>query len=135
MADRILTQRALNRALLARQLLLERSSLSIEDTVERVGGLQTQYAPSGYVGLWTRLAGFGRDDLTAALEEGRVVQATLMRVTIHIVSRNEFWRYAFAKLVGTWRSGTCHGSRARRSAISSTARSGCARRWPTGRRP
>lgn len=94
MADRILTQRALNRALLARQLLLERSSLSIEDAVERVGGLQTQYAPSGYVGLWTRLAGFGRDDLTAALEDRRVVQATLMRVTIHIVSRNEFWRYA-----------------------------------------
>jgi hypothetical protein len=68
-ADRILTRRALNRALLARQLLLERSSLPIDDAVDLVGGLQTQYAPSGYVGLWTRLAEFQRDDLTVALED------------------------------------------------------------------
>jgi hypothetical protein len=92
--DRILSQRALGRALLARQLLLERSSESIEAAVEQVGGLQTQYAPSGYVGLWTRLADFHRDDLTRALEERRVVQATLLRGTIHIVSRRDFWRYA-----------------------------------------
>jgi Winged helix DNA-binding domain len=92
--DRVLSQRALNRALLARQLLLERSSLSIERAIEQVGGLQTQYAPSGYVGLWSRLAAFARDDLTAALEKRIVVQATLMRVTIHLVSRREFWRYA-----------------------------------------
>jgi winged helix DNA-binding protein len=93
--DRTLTTRALNRALLARQLLLERStSLSIADAVEQVGGLQTQYAPSGYVGLWTRMGGFQRDDLTAALEDRSVVQATLMRVTIHIVSRAEYWHYA-----------------------------------------
>jgi hypothetical protein len=84
----------LNRALLARQLLLERATMSIEDAVERVGGLQTQYAPSGYVGMWTRLAGFGRDALTRALEERTVIQATLMRTTIHMVSRREFWRYA-----------------------------------------
>jgi len=94
MAGRILTQRALNRALLARQLLLERASISIEEAVEQVGGLQTQYAPSGYVGLWSRLARFERDDLTAGLEDRRVVQATLMRVTIHLVSRREFWLYA-----------------------------------------
>ena len=90
----VLTTRALNRALLARQLLLERSTLDIEAAVEQVGGLQTQYAPSGYVGLWTRLAGFERDDLTRALEGRAVVQATLMRTTIHIVSAREFWRYA-----------------------------------------
>ena len=60
----VLSQRRLNRALLARQLLLERASLSIPDALAQVGGLQTQYAPSGYVGLWTRLAGFRRDDLT-----------------------------------------------------------------------
>jgi hypothetical protein len=94
MADRILSQRALNRALLARQLLLERATMSIEDAVEQVGGLQTQYAPSGYVGLWTRLAGFRRDALTRALEDRTVIQATLMRTTIHMVSRREFWRYA-----------------------------------------
>ena len=93
MPDRILSQRALNRALLARQLLLERSTLSIPEAIEQVGGLQTQYAPSGYVGLWTRLAGFPRDALTAALEDRSVIQATLMRTTIHMVSRREFWPY------------------------------------------
>lgn len=94
MADLILTQRALNRALLVRQLLLERSTLSIPDAVDQVGGLQTQYAPSGYVGLWTRLAGFERAALTHALEDRSIIQATLMRVTIHIVSRREYWPFA-----------------------------------------
>ncbi|MBA2718195.1 MAG: winged helix DNA-binding domain-containing protein [Chloroflexi bacterium] len=94
MTDRILSRRQLNRALLARQLLLERSNVSIEEAVEQVGGLQTQYAPSGYVGLWTRLAEFRRDDLTAALEDRTIIQATLMRTTIHMVSRREFWAYA-----------------------------------------
>jgi hypothetical protein len=94
MADPILSKRALNRALLARQLLLERSPLSIPEAVEQVGGLQTQYAPSGYVGLWTRLADFQRAALTAALEDRSVIQATLMRVTIHLVSRREYWPYA-----------------------------------------
>ena len=93
-AGRTLTQRDLNRALLARQLLLERSTGSITDVVEQVGGLQTQYAPSGYVGLWTRLARFQRDDLTRALEDRSVIQGTLMRTTIHMVSRREYWRYA-----------------------------------------
>lgn len=92
--ESVLSPRALNRALLARQLLLERSKLSIVEAVEQVGGLQTQYAPSGYVGLWTRLARFERDDLTRALEDRSIVQATLLRTTIHMVSRGEFWRYA-----------------------------------------
>jgi hypothetical protein len=91
---RVLSQRALNRALLARQLLLERAPMSIEEAVEQVGGLQTQYAPSGYVGLWTRLRGFERNALTDALDDRRVIQATLMRVTIHMVSAREFWRFA-----------------------------------------
>jgi hypothetical protein len=92
--DRVLGQRALNRALLARQLLLERAPISIEEAVEQIGGLQTQYAPSGYVGLWSRLASFRRDALTEALEDRTLIQATLMRTTIHMVSRREFWRYA-----------------------------------------
>lgn len=94
MTERTLTQRHLNRALLARQLLLERSTLPIAAAVDQVGGLQTQYAPSGYVGLWTRLAGFRRGALTRALEERAVVQASLMRVTIHVVSAHEYWRFA-----------------------------------------
>lgn len=84
--DRVLTTRDLGRALLARQLLLERSSLPLERALERVAGLQTQYAPSAYIGLWSRLRGFRRELLTRALEGRRAVQATLMRATIHVVS-------------------------------------------------
>ena len=94
MSDRVLTARALNRALLARQLLLERVSRPIVDVIDQVGGLQTQYAPSGYVGLWTRIADFPRGDLTAALEDRSVIQGTLMRETIHVVSARAYWRYA-----------------------------------------
>ncbi len=90
MAERTLTERELNRALLARQLLLERASLPLSRAVERVGGLQTQYAPSGYIALWSRLEGFKRDDLTRALERRTLVQATLMRVTIHVVSARDY---------------------------------------------
>lgn len=89
-----LSPRSLNRALLARQLLLERAPISIVEAVEQIGGMQTQYAPSGYVGLWSRLATFRRDELTAALDDRSLVQATLMRTTIHTVSRGEFWLYA-----------------------------------------
>jgi hypothetical protein len=76
----------LNRAMLARQLLLERSPISVTDAIEQIGGLQTQYAPSGYVGLWSRLSGFPRAALTRALEERQAVQATLIRSTIHTVT-------------------------------------------------
>lgn len=94
MEEARLSQRDLRLALLDRQALLSRADVSIPKLLERVGGLQTQYAPSGYVGLWSRLAGFQRDDLTRALEDRSVIQATLMRGTIHLVSRREFWLYA-----------------------------------------
>jgi DNA glycosylase AlkZ-like len=87
----VLSARQINRAILARQLLLERVDLDIPTTLQRVGGLQTQYAPSGYVGLWSRLADFERDSLTRALEDRSVVQATLMRCTIHMVATDDFW--------------------------------------------
>ena len=87
----VLTTRRLNRALLARQHLLERSTGSIEDVLESVGGLQTQYAPAGYIGLWTRMDGFERNHLTEALESRRVIQGTLMRATIHLVSAADYW--------------------------------------------
>jgi len=89
-SERALSTRELNRALLARQLLLERSTLPLVDALEQVAGLQAQYAPSPYVGLWSRLADFRRDDLTRALEERRAVQATLLRVTIHVVSAADY---------------------------------------------
>src|SRR5918999_290004 len=88
---RTLGQRELNRALLARQLLLERAGLSLPKALERVAGIQAQYAPSMYVGLWSRLRGFRRHALTRALERRTVVQATMMRITIHLVSAADYW--------------------------------------------
>jgi Winged helix DNA-binding domain len=93
---RVLTQRDLNRALLARQHLLERPRLPLPRALEQVGGIQAQYAPSMYVGLWSRLDGFERDALTRALHRRSVVQATLMRATIHLVSRRDYWPFAVA---------------------------------------
>jgi hypothetical protein len=94
MSERVLSPRELNRALLARQLLLERSSLPLTRALERVAGLQTQYAPSAYVSLWSRLRDFHRDALTKALEQRRAVQGTLMRSTIHIVSATDYRLFA-----------------------------------------
>jgi Winged helix DNA-binding domain len=94
MADRMLSVRALNRALLARQLLLRRSRLSLVKAVERVGGLQAQYAPSPYIRLWSCLERFALADLDRALERKRLVQATLLRSTIHVVSAADYWPFA-----------------------------------------
>jgi Winged helix DNA-binding domain len=90
-AERVLTQRELNRALLERQFLLARKRMSLPKTLERVGGIQAQYAPSMYIGLWSRLEGFEREALTRALERRTVVQGTLMRITIHLVSASDWW--------------------------------------------
>jgi hypothetical protein len=91
-----LTERRLNRALLARQLLLERSDLPLAEVLAQVGGIQTQYAPSAYIGLWSRLADFDRAQLTSALEDHSAIQATLMRMTIHTVAATDFWPMALA---------------------------------------
>lgn len=96
MPEPVLTLRRLNRALLARQLLLERSRLPLTDALDAVGGLQTQYAPSGYIGLWSRLEDFRRATLTRALEDRSVIQATVMRATIHMVSAGDYWPFALA---------------------------------------
>ena len=94
MTERVLSTRELNRALLARQLLLERSPLPVPRALEAVAGLQTQYAPAAYVGLWSRLHDFRREDLTRALEQRSAVQATLMRSTIHTVSAEDYALFA-----------------------------------------
>ncbi len=86
----------LNRAVLARQLLLDRADIPLPRALERVAGIQAQYAPSMYIGLWSRVAGFERATLTRALEDRSVIQATLMRVTIHLVSREDYWPFACA---------------------------------------
>jgi hypothetical protein len=87
---RTLTQRDLNRALLARQLLLERSRAPLPRVLERVAGIQAQYAPSSYIGLWSRVEGFSMDSLDRALERRSVVQGTLLRMTIHLVSSRDY---------------------------------------------
>jgi hypothetical protein len=93
-AERTLIGAQLNRALLARQLLLERSDKSVPKVLERMGTLQAQYAPSMYIGLWSRMEAFDRDQLDGALERRRVAQGTLMRATIHLVSRADYWPVA-----------------------------------------
>jgi hypothetical protein len=93
---RILTTRELNRALLARQMLLKRVRLSIPTVLDRMGGLQAQYAPAMYVGLWSRTQGMERGDLTDALVRKTVIQGTLLRATIHLVSAADYWPWAIA---------------------------------------
>jgi hypothetical protein len=86
----VLTRRELNRAVLARQLLLERSTLTIARAVERLAGIQNQYAPNAYIRLCSCLEGFERAQLDRALERRSIIQASLMRETIHIASRADY---------------------------------------------
>ena len=90
MAERVLTLRELNRATLARQLLLERRRLSPVKAIEHLVGMQAQWPPAPYVGLWSRVAGFKREQLERALVRGDVVKATVMRGTLHLVSRRDY---------------------------------------------
>lgn len=90
---RTLTERDLNRALLARQLLLERANAPLPRVLERMGGLQAQYAPSMYIGLWSRVDGLERDAVTRALERRSIVQGSMMRATIHLVSKRDYWPF------------------------------------------
>ena len=96
MAERVLTLRELNRALLARQLLLERHRLSVPKAIERLGALQAQWSPAPYVALWSRLEGFAVPQLERALARKTVVKATLMRSTLHLVSSADYPVYAAA---------------------------------------
>lgn len=93
MSDRVLTPQELNRTLLDRQLLLRRHRLPVHRAVERVAGLQAQWANSPYVALWSRLEGFERSQLTRALERGTLVKGTLMRTTLHIVTPRDYFTY------------------------------------------
>ena len=87
----VLTARTLNRTLLARQHLLERTTADPIAVMEDMGGIQMQYAPAGYIGLWSRTRDFTRPMLTEALEERRAIQGTMLRVTIHTVSAADYW--------------------------------------------
>jgi hypothetical protein len=91
-ADR-LTPRALNRATLQRQLLLDRAALTAGEAVGRLAGLQAQAPLAPYVGLWTRLAGFRHQELKDLLTERSAVRAHLMRNTVHLVDAADFVRF------------------------------------------
>jgi hypothetical protein len=85
-----LTVRALNRALLERQMLLRRHDLSPQAAIERLVGMQAQEPLAPYTGLWTRLADFDPDDLSRMTECGEVVRGTLMRRTVHLVTADDY---------------------------------------------
>ena len=100
---RVLTLRDLNRALLARQLLLERRRLSVSVAIERLVGLQAQWPPAPYVGLWSRVGGFRREALERAIRRGDVLKPTVMRGTLHLVTERDypvFW--AALRDMPTW---------------------------------
>jgi len=86
----VLTTRALNRATLARQMLLTREKTTALKAVERLVGLQAQLARPPYIGLWSRVAGFRAEDLNRLVHGRKVVRATLMRATLHLVSTRDY---------------------------------------------
>jgi hypothetical protein len=86
----VLSQRRLNRATLARQLLLEPAETGVVEAVERIGGLQAQEPASPFIGLWARLADFTITDLHTAIQARDVLKGSLMRATLHLVSAADF---------------------------------------------
>jgi winged helix DNA-binding protein len=89
-----MTTRALNRALLARQGLLEKWELPLVEVVESIGALQAQSWPALPVALWSRARNFQAIDLYRALERRELVVGTLLRGTLHLVSAREHPRYS-----------------------------------------
>ena len=89
MTEGVLSQRSLNRALLARQDLLVRRKASAADEIEHLVGMQAQVPNSPYVGLWTRLAGFKPNQLADLITQRRAVRLGIMRNTIHLVTARD----------------------------------------------
>jgi len=87
--DEVLSQRALNRATLARQQLLERDARTPLATVEHLVGMQAQVPHNPYTGLWSRLEGFRPELLSELLERREVVRVGVMRGTIHLVTADD----------------------------------------------
>jgi hypothetical protein len=85
----VLGPRALNRALLERQLLLRRQTLRVADALEHLVGLQAQNPNGPYFGLWARLQDFHPDDLAGLIESRLVVRIALMRWTLHVVTARD----------------------------------------------
>jgi len=102
-ADRVLTSRELNRATLARQLLLQRANAKPLAAIERVAGMQAQWPPSPYIGLWSRLNGFKRETLERAILRGEVLKPTVMRGTLHLITKRDYPMFWWAlRDMPTW---------------------------------
>ncbi|GGJ50909.1 winged helix DNA-binding domain-containing protein [Deinococcus roseus] len=86
----MLSLKALNRATLQRQHLIGRSGMPALDMVQHLIGLQAQMPNPPYVGLWTRLQNFEKEDLTRLIKQKQVVRAALMRSTLHLVSGQDY---------------------------------------------
>lgn len=89
-ADALISLRELNRATLARQLLLERADITPVAAVERLIGMQAQEARPPFIGIWSRLQDGRREEMTRAIDERLLVRATLMRGTIHLFSATDY---------------------------------------------
>jgi len=115
----LLTSRRLNRATLARQLLLERQPLPVVDAVRRLVALQAQEPASPYLALWSRLEGFDPADLEAAFRGYALVKAPLMRITLHAVAAED--RAPFHRaMTPTLRAARLNDRRFRASGLSIT---------------
>ena len=87
--------RELNRTLLARQLLLDRSRLPVVDAVRHLVALQAQWAPAAYVALWSRLASVSKEEVTSSPD---LVKAVTLRGTLHVMARDRFPAIAAAAI-------------------------------------
>ena len=106
-----LTLRDLNRATLARQMLLEREAVPVPAAIERLVGLQAQLASAPFVGLWSRLKDFKRETLAKHLEGRAVVKATFIRATLHLVTAADYVRFrtVIQPLLSAGVGGHCQG--------------------------
>ena len=86
----VLTRDELSRATLARQMLLAREKSTVVSAVERLAGLQAQLARPPFIGLWSRIEGFRAEDLARAVHDRKVVRATLMRGTLHLMTTKDY---------------------------------------------
>lgn len=104
----VFTNRQLNRATLARQMLLQRSDMTTVEAVRFLGGLQAQQSNDPYIGLWSRLNGFSHQALTALIVDRTLARATTMRGTLHLHTADDligFRALVQNYLMATWRSG------------------------------
>jgi len=88
--EHTLGKRALNRATLARQMLLKREKAKPAAVVERLAGMQAQVPKPPFIGLWTRIENLKRDDVKRAIEKRELVRGTMMRATLHLMSRRDY---------------------------------------------